>query len=332
MKILVTGGAGYIGSHTCVQLLEGGHRLIIVDNFSNSKPDALQAIRTITGSDFAFREADIRDREAMERIFAQEKPEAVIHFAGLKAVAESVGKPLLYYDNNLTGSLVLFETMQRHSVKKIVFSSSATVYGMNNPMPVREEYPTSAINPYGYTKVVIERMLMDLAVSDPSWSISLLRYFNPVGAHESGLIGEDPNDTPNNLMPYVAMVAAGKLPLVHVYGNDYETEDGTGVRDYIHVLDLAAGHLAALEYIAGHTGVEAVNLGTGQGQSVLQMIHAFEEASGRKIPYDIRERRPGDIAACFADVSKAKRMLGFEAKRPLAKMCEDAWRFAEGRY
>lgn len=332
MRIFVTGGAGYIGSHTCLQLLEKGYSLVILDNFSNSSPEALEKLRFLSKADFAFYEADMRDRAAMERVFSEHSIDAVIHFAGLKAVGESVEKPLEYYDNNLTGSLVLLETMKKHGVRKIVFSSSATVYGMNNPMPVREECPTSAINPYGYTKVVIERMLMDLAHSDPSWAICMLRYFNPIGAHESGLIGENPNDIPNNLLPYVAMVAAGKLPFVRVFGNDYDTPDGTGVRDFIHVDDLAAGHLAALDYIDSHAGIEAVNLGTGHGTSVLEIIRAFERASGRDIPYQITPRREGDIGACYANVEKAERMLRWSAKKTIDDMCVDGWRFAKEKY
>lgn len=334
MNVLVTGGAGYIGSHTCVELLgdSAAGEVVVVDNFCNSKPDTLEKIRRIAGRDFAFVQADIRDRAAMDRVFAEHKIDAVIHFAGLKAVGESVEKPLEYYDNNLTGSLVLLETMRARGVKRIVFSSSATVYGMNNPVPFKEEYPTSAINPYGYTKVVIERMLADLAAADPAWSVSLLRYFNPIGAHESGLIGEDPSDIPNNLLPYVAMVAAGKLEKVSVFGGDYDTPDGTGVRDYLHVVDLAKGHLAALRYVMAHTGVEAVNLGTGQGTSVLEIIHAFERACGKPIPYAIAPRRAGDIAVCYADTAKAKRLLGWTAEKDIDDMCVDAWRFAKERY
>ncbi|MCL1964305.1 MAG: UDP-glucose 4-epimerase GalE [Firmicutes bacterium] len=337
MNILVTGGAGYIGSHTCVELLSESHglsvdQLIIIDNFSNSKPDMLEKVRAIAGRDFIFIEGDIRDPGKMNALFDTYAIDAVIHFAGLKAVGESTQKPLAYYDNNLTGSLVLFETMQSHGVKRIVFSSSATVYGMSNPMPLREEYPVSATNPYGYTKLVIERMLMDLAQADPGWSISLLRYFNPIGAHPSGLIGEDPNGIPNNLLPYVAKVAAGKLPALPVYGDDYDTPDGTGVRDYIHVMDLAGGHIAALEYVMRNRGVEAVNLGTGHGTSVLSIIRAFEKACGHAIPYTVTGRRPGDIGTCYADTEKARRLYGFEARRTLEEMCADGWRFAKERY
>lgn len=332
MNILVTGGAGYIGSHTCVELLGAGHTLVVVDNLSNAKPDMIEKIRTIAGRDFTFIKADLRDRPAMESIFADHTIDAVIHLAGLKAVGESVKMPLEYYDTNLTGSLVLFETMQACGVKKIVFSSSATVYGVDNPVPFREEYPTSATNPYGYTKVVIERMLIDLAASDPEWSVCLLRFFNPIGAHKSGLIGEDPNGIPNNLIPFVSQVAAGKLDKVNVFGDDYDTPDGTGVRDYLHVVDLALGHLAALDYIGRHKGVEAVNLGTGKGTSVMEVIHAFERACGRAIPYAVNPRRAGDIPSCYADPSKAFRLFGWTAARTLDEMCEDTWRFAKDRY
>ena len=332
MNVLVTGGAGYIGSHTCVELLNAGHALVIVDNFVNSKPEALDAIRTITGKDFAFCEADLRDRAAMDKIFTDHAVDAVIHFAGLKAVGESVEKPLEYYDNNLYGFIVLAEVMRAHGVKTLVFSSSATVYGMNNPVPFNETMPVSATNPYGYTKVMIEQMLRDIAVADPQWRICLLRYFNPIGAHESGLIGEDPNGIPNNLLPYVAQVAAGKLKELTVFGDDYDTPDGTGVRDYIHVVDLALGHLAALEYVKAHTGAEAVNLGTGKGTSVLEIVRAFERACGHEIPYCIAARRPGDIAECYAGTGKAERLLGWRAQRNIDDMCRDGWNFAKHRY
>ena len=332
MKVLVTGGAGYIGSHTCVELLNAGHEVVIIDNFVNSKPEALDCIRRITGKDFAFCEADLRDRAAVKKLFDEHEIDAVIHFAGLKAVGESVQKPLEYYDNNLGGFFVLAEEMRAHNVKRIVFSSSATVYGMNNPVPFREEMPTSATNPYGYTKVMIEQMLRDLAVADPEWSIVLLRYFNPIGAHESGLIGEDPNGIPNNLLPYVAQVAAGIRPQLSVFGNDYDTPDGTGVRDYIHVVDLALGHLAALNYAETHTGAEAINLGTGHGTSVLEIVAAFEKASGRPVPYKICDRRPVDIATCYADTTKAAKLLGWHATRDIDDMCRDGWNFARNRY
>ena len=327
MKVLVTGGAGYIGGHTCVELLNAGHEVVVIDNFVNSKPEALDNIRKITGRDLAFYKADLRDREAVRRIFEEHQIDAAIHFAGLKAVGESVHKPMEYYDNNLGGFFVLAEEMAAHGVKKLVFSSSATVYGMNNPVPFREDYPTSATNPYGYTKVMIEQMLRDLAVADPDWSIVMLRYFNPIGAHESGLIGEDPNGIPNTLLPYVAQVAVGKLPCLNVFGDDYDTPDGTGVRDYIHVVDLALGHLAALKYADGHKGAEAINLGTGRGTSVLEIVHAFERASGREIPYRVTPRRPGDIATCYADTSKAAKLLGWKAERTIDDMCRDSWRF-----
>ena len=327
MKVLVTGGAGYIGGHTSVELLNAGHEVVVIDNFVNSKPEALDNIRKITGRDLAFYKADLRDREAVRRIFEEHQIDAAIHFAGLKAVGESVHKPMEYYDNNLGGFFVLAEEMAAHGVKKLVFSSSATVYGMNNPVPFREDYPTSATNPYGYTKVMIEQMLRDLAVADPDWSIVMLRYFNPIGAHESGLIGEDPNGIPNNLLPYVAQVAVGKLPCLNVFGDDYDTPDGTGVRDYIHVVDLALGHLAALKYADGHKGAEAINLGTGRGTSVLEIVHAFERASGREIPYRVTPRRPGDIATCYADTSKAAKLLGWKAERTIDDMCRDSWRF-----
>ena len=332
MKVLVTGGAGYIGSHTCVELLNAGHEVVIIDNFVNSKPEALEAIRTITGKDFAFCEADLRDRAAVKKLFDEYPVDAVIHFAGLKAVGESVQKPLEYYDNNLGGFFVLAEEMRDHGVKKMVFSSSATVYGMNNPVPFKEDMPTSATNPYGYTKVMIEQMLRDLAKADPQWSIVLLRYFNPIGAHASGLIGEDPNGIPNNLLPYVAQVAAGLRPQLTVFGDDYDTPDGTGVRDYIHVVDLALGHLAALNYAQDHAGAEAVNLGTGKGTSVLEIVRAFEKASGRPVPYRIAERRAGDIATCYADTQKAQALFGWRAQRNIDDMCRDGWNYAKNRY
>ncbi|MCI8623068.1 MAG: UDP-glucose 4-epimerase GalE [Provencibacterium sp.] len=327
MTILVTGGAGFIGSHTVVELQKAGYEVVIIDNFSNSKPEALKRIREITGKDFRFYEADLCDREAVKTIFEENAVDAVIHFAGLKAVGESVQKPLEYYHNNLLSTLVLCEEMRAHGCKKIVFSSSATVYGMHNQAPFTEDMPLSTTNPYGSTKLFIEGILSDLVTADKEWSVCLLRYFNPIGAHESGLIGESPNGIPNNLLPYVAQVAAGKLPCLGVYGNDYETPDGTGVRDYIHVVDLALGHLGAVEYVAKHTGVEAVNLGTGKGSSVLEVVHAFEKASGREVPYEIKPRRAGDIASCYADSSKARRLFGWEAKRNLDDMCRDGWNF-----
>ncbi|MBQ9939402.1 MAG: UDP-glucose 4-epimerase GalE [Oscillospiraceae bacterium] len=327
MSILVTGGAGYIGSHTCVELLDAGKDIIIVDNFSNSKPEALERIKKITNKDFKFYEADLLDREAMERIFEENKIEAVVHFAGLKAVGESVSIPLKYYHNNITGTLILCETMTKYGCKKMVFSSSATVYGMNNIPPYDETMSTSATNPYGRTKLMIEEILKDLCVSDSEWTAVMLRYFNPIGAHKSGLIGEEPNGIPNNLLPYVARVANGKLQHLNVYGNDYDTPDGTGVRDYIHVVDLAKGHLKALDYALVHTGAKPVNLGTGNGYSVLEVVKAFEKASGKPVPYVIAPRRPGDVATSFANASEAAKVFGWKAELGIDEMCEDAWRF-----
>lgn len=325
--ILVTGGTGYIGSHTVVELLNAGADLLIVDNLSNSKLAVLDRIERITGRRPAFVEADIRDRVAMRDLFARHSISEVIHFAGLKAVGESVAQPLRYYDNNVQGSLVLFETMAEAGVKKLVFSSSATVYGDPHTVPIVESFPLQATNPYGRSKLMIEEILRDLAVSDPSWRIALLRYFNPVGAHLSGLIGEDPNGIPNNLMPFIAQVAVGKRPELSVFGNDYPTVDGTGVRDYIHVVDLALGHLAALRALDEKPGVLTVNLGTGQGYSVLQMIAAFEQASGRPVPHRIVERRPGDVASCYADPELAQIRLKWQAERGIAAMCVDTWRW-----
>ncbi len=327
MAILVTGGAGYIGSHTCVELLESGYEIVIVDNFVNSKPESLNRIRKITGKDFKFYEADLLDREALEKIFSENDISAVIHFAGLKAVGESVSQPLRYYHNNITGTLILCDVMQKAGVKKIVFSSSATVYGSPKSVPIREDFPLHTTNPYGSTKLMIEDILRDLYVADNEWSIALLRYFNPIGAHISGLIGEDPNGIPNNLMPYIAQVAAGKLEVLSVFGDDYDTKDGTGVRDYIHVVDLAKGHLKALEKVMRDTGADAYNLGTGNGYSVLELVNAFEKVNGVKVNKKIAPRRPGDIAECYADPKKAKEILGWEAEFGVERMCEDAWRF-----
>lgn len=332
MKIFVTGGAGFIGSHACVELLNAGYEVVMVDNFSNSKPETVECIQKITGKPVSFYNVDVRDMDAVRKIFTEHSIDAVIHFAGLKSVPESVQKPLEYYENNLVCTLVLCQAMQEAGCKKIVFSSSATVYGMNNPVPFKEGMPTSATNPYGYTKVMIERILTDLAAADPQWGICLLRYFNPIGAHSSGLIGEDPNGIPNNLLPYVSQVAAGLRPDVMVYGDDYDTPDGTGVRDYIHVTDLALGHLSAVRYVLEHTGVEAVNLGTGKGTSVLEIIAAYSEACGRKIPYRIVPRRQGDIPVCYADIGKAKQLLGWEAQRNITQMCADSWNFARKHY
>ncbi len=329
MSILVTGGAGFIGSHTVVELLAREKDVIIVDNFSNSKPEVLNRIKQISGKDVKFYQVDLLDKDALDKVFAENEIDSVIHFAGLKAVGESVSMPLEYYHNNITGTLILCDVMRKHSCKKIVFSSSATVYGMNNPVPFVEEMPTSATNPYGYTKVMLEQILSDLCVADPDWSVVLLRYFNPIGAHESGLIGEDPNGIPNNLLPYVAQVAIGRRPQLSVYGDDYDTHDGTGVRDYIHVVDLALGHLDALTYADTHKGVEIINLGTGNGSSVLDVVHAFEKACGHAIPYVIAPRRAGDIATCYADASKAKELLGWEATRDMDQMCRDLWNFTQ---
>ncbi|SFD67255.1 UDP-galactose 4-epimerase [Lentibacillus persicus] len=327
MAILVTGGAGYIGSHTCVELLNEGYDIIVLDNFSNSSPEALNRVAEITGKSFKTYHADLRDKESVARIFEANTIDAVIHFAGLKAVGESVSVPLRYYENNMTGTVILCDVMQQFGVKQLVFSSSATVYGMTAKAPITEDAETSATNPYGRTKQMIEEILSDIAFADKQWRIALLRYFNPVGAHESGLIGEDPSGIPNNLMPYIAQVAVGKRERLKVFGNDYPTKDGTGVRDYIHVVDLAKGHLKALETIRERTGIDAYNLGTGQGSSVFEMIAAFEQVSGRKIPYTITQRRPGDTAICYANPLKARKLLGWEAKRGIDAMCQDTWRF-----
>lgn len=327
--ILVTGGAGFIGSHTCVELLNAGYEVVIADNFCNSKPEAVKRIEKITGKSVKLYEADLLDRCAVEKIFDENKIDAVIHFAGLKAVGESVSIPLTYYHNNITGTLILCEVMAKHNVKKIVFSSSATVYGSPKTVPIKEDFPLSTTNPYGSTKLMIENILKDLYVSDNEWSIALLRYFNPIGAHESGLLGEDPNGIPNNLVPYIAQVALGKLECLSVFGNDYPTHDGTGVRDYIHVVDLSQGHIKALEKIMNTNGVEAYNLGTGTGYSVLDVVNAYSKASGVDVKYKIAKRRPGDIAECYADPTKSKNELGWSAKLDLNKMCEDSWNFTK---
>lgn len=327
MTVLVTGGAGYIGSHTCVELLDAGHDVVVADNYYNSVPAVLDRVEKITGRTLKRYDCDIRDRDGLKKIFSENKIDAVIHFAGLKAVGESTKLPLLYYENNISGSVVLFETMAEYGCKKIVFSSSATVYG-NNPIPYREDMPTGDVSsPYGRTKHFIEQILGDLYASDNEWSISLLRYFNPIGAHESGLIGEDPNGIPNNLMPYIARVAIGKLPKLTVFGGDYDTPDGTCIRDYIHVTDLAKAHLCALNKLCGNTGIDAYNIGNGKGYSVLDIIHAFEKASGKKLPYVIGDRRAGDLPAFYADAGKANRELGWKAEFDIDKMCEDTWRF-----
>ena len=327
MKILVTGGLGYIGSHTCVELMAAGHDPVALDNLSNSHTSVLDRVEQISGRPLPFIKADIRNRAALDEAFRANGFEAVIHFAGLKAVGESVDQPLRYYDNNVAGSVVLFEAMQDHGVKTLVFSSSATVYGDPAAVPIGEDAPLSATNPYGRSKLFIEDILRDLFVSDPRWRIALLRYFNPAGAHESGLIGEEPNGIPNNLLPYVAQVAEGRRDHLSVYGDDYPTPDGTGLRDYIHVVDLAIGHVKTLTKLATGPGVVTYNLGTGRGNSVLEMVRAFERASGKSIPYQIVARRPGDIAACYADASKAEAELGWKAGRDIAQMCADSWRW-----
>ncbi len=326
-KILVTGGMGYIGSHTVVELIGKGYEAVIVDNLSNSNVSALDNIEKITGVRPAFYENDIRDRAALEKIFSEHKIDAVIHFAGLKAVAESPKKPIEYYHNNIAGTLVLCDVMRSFGCKKLVFSSSATVYGMTNVPPFTEDMPTSATNPYGWTKVMLERILEDICHSDPEWKVLSLRYFNPIGAHESGLLGEEPNGIPNNLFPYVVRVASGKFDHLRVTGADYPTPDGTGVRDYIHVVDLARGHIAALARLEEQEGYDKINLGTGKGSSVLDVLHALERAVGREIPYKIYPRREGDIAECYADVSRAKELLGWTAEYDLDRMCVDGWNY-----
>ena len=326
MNILVTGGAGFIGSHTCVELLNAGHEVTVLDNLSNSSRISLDRVKEITGREAVFFEGDIRDRACLETVFSGETFDAVIHFAGLKAVCESVEKPWEYYDNNISGTLTLVDVMREHGCKSIIFSSSSTVYGTPEHIPVTEGTPKGqCTNPYGWTKSMLEQILSDIQQADPEWDVILLRYFNPVGAHQSGLIGEDPSGIPNNLMPYITQVAVGKLQRLGVFGNDYDTPDGTGVRDYIHVVDLAAGHVAALAKIREHAGLKIYNLGTGVGYSVLDIVHAFEEATGKEIPYDIRPRRAGDIAANYADASLAKKELGWEAKYNIADMCRDSW-------
>ncbi|EJQ42607.1 UDP-glucose 4-epimerase [Bacillus wiedmannii] len=327
MAILITGGAGYIGSHTCIELLNNNYKIIVVDNLSNSSIESLNRVKEITGKQFEFYKESVLNREKMNEIFLENSIEAVIHFAGFKAVGESTTIPLTYYYNNIISTIVLCDVMQKHHVKKFIFSSSATVYGIPKTSPITEEFPLSVTNPYGQTKLMIEQIMRDVAKADDEWSIALLRYFNPFGAHKSGRIGEDPNGIPNNLMPYVTQVAVGKLKELNIFGNDYPTKDGTGVRDYIHVVDLAKGHVKALEKVLKTKGIEAYNLGTGKGYSVLEMIKAFEEVSGKKIPYKVIGRRPGDVAVCFADVSKAKRELGWEAEYGLEEMCVDSWRW-----
>ncbi len=325
MNILVTGGAGYIGSHTCVELLNTGFDVVVIDNFCNSKPEAINRVQKITGKTVTLVNGDVRDRNVLRTIFKQHSINAVIHFAGLKAVAESVANPLKYYDNNVMGSLALAEVMAEFSVKNLVFSSSATVYGFSDTKPIPETAPLSPFNPYGHSKRMVEQILEDLSVSDTTWNIALLRYFNPVGAHVSGMIGEDPNGIPNNLMPYVSQVAAGKLKELSIFGNDYPTIDGTGVRDYIHVVDLALGHVAALNVLMKNCGILTINLGAGRGYSVLELVHAFQKATGKAIPYKIVERRAGDIAIYFADATLAKQKLAWETRRDLTDICRDTW-------
>ena len=328
MAILVTGGAGYIGSHTCIELINAGYDVVVLDNLCNSSEKSLERVAQITGKKVPFYKVDILDREGMNEIFEKESIDSVIHFAGLKAVGESVSKPLEYYHNNITGTLLLCEVMRSHNVKNIIFSSSATVYGDPAFIPITEDCPKGKItNPYGQTKSMLEQILTDLHVADPEWNVVLLRYFNPIGAHESGLIGEDPKGIPNNLLPYIAQVAVGKLSCLGVFGDDYDTPDGTGVRDYIHVVDLAKGHVKALKKIEDKSGVSIYNLGTGNGYSVLQVVKAFEKACGKTIPYVIKPRRPGDIATCYADASKAKAELGWEAEYGIERMCADSWRW-----
>lgn len=328
MKILVTGGAGYIGSHTCVELLEAGYDVVVVDNLYNASEKSIERIREITGKDLTFYKADILDYDALDQIFSDEKVDCVIHFAGLKAVGESVAKPLEYYQNNIAGTLVLCDVMRKHGVKNIIFSSSATVYGDPAFIPITEKCPKGTpTNPYGWTKHMIEQILTDFHTADAEWNVILLRYFNPIGAHKSGLIGEDPKGIPNNLLPYVAQVAIGKLECLGVFGDDYDTPDGTGVRDYIHVVDLAQGHVKAIDKIKENPGVKIYNLGTGKGYSVLDVVKAFEKACGHKIPYAIKPRRPGDIATCYSDASLAKEELGWEAQYGIDEMCADSWRW-----
>lgn len=327
MSILVTGGAGYIGSHTAVELLEAGEDIVIVDNFINSKPEVLDRIKEITNKNFKFYEVDILDKENLEKVFIENNIEEVIHFAGLKAVGESVEKPIEYYHNNITGTLVLLQLMKKYNCKKIVFSSSATVYGSPKTVPIKEDFPLSTTNPYGSTKLMIEQILRDICVSDKDFSAIILRYFNPIGAHKSGLIGENPNGIPNNLMPYINKVANGELDHLNVFGNDYPTKDGTGVRDYIHVVDLSKGHVKALDKARRATGAMPYNLGTGNGYSVLEIVKAFEQANNLTVKYEIAPRRPGDIAECYADPTKAKEELNWVAEKSLDDMCKDAWNY-----
>ncbi|MCQ2532360.1 MAG: UDP-glucose 4-epimerase GalE [Saccharofermentans sp.] len=328
MKVLVTGGAGYIGSHTCVELAANGYDIAIVDNLCNSSPKVMDRLKTITGKEFPLYQVDIRDIDGLAKVFEAEKPDLVIHFAGLKAVGESVAKPMEYYENNISGTLNLTKVMREHGCKNIIFSSSATVYGEPAFIPITEQCPKGVCtNPYGWTKHMLEQILTDIQKADPTWNVILLRYFNPIGAHKSGLIGEDPKGIPNNLLPYVAQVAVGKLQTIGVFGNDYDTPDGTGVRDYIHVVDLAKGHVKAIDMIKKNPGVKIYNLGTGNGYSVLDVIKAFSVACGKELPYVIKERRPGDIASCYSDATLAKEELGWVAEYGIAEMCEDSWRW-----
>jgi UDP-glucose 4-epimerase len=327
--LLITGGAGYIGSHTIVELLQAGHEVVCIDNYVNSSPEALRRVERIAERRVTQVEGDVRDAAALGRIFAQHAIDGVIHFAALKAVGESVARPLAYYDNNVGGALALLAAMDRAGVRRMVFSSSATVYGVPRELPLREDAPLAATNPYGQTKVIVEQMLRDLAAADSCWSIVSLRYFNPIGAHPSGLIGEDPHDIPNNLFPFITQVAAGKRERLNVFGKDWPTPDGTGVRDYLHVVDLAAGHLRAFEYAGTRTGCIEINLGTGRGTSVLELVQAFEQATGRRVPCAIAPRRPGDIAACWADPSRAHELLGWRAERSIAQACADGWRWQQ---
>lgn len=327
MKILTTGGAGYIGSHTCVELLQAGYEVAVVDNLSNSKEESLRRVERITGRPLSFYRVDLLDKPALTAVFRNHSFDAVIHFAGLKAVGESTQIPLRYYHNNITGTLILCEVMKEFGVRRMVFSSSATIYGDPPKVPITEDFPVSPTNPYGRTKLMIEEILRDLYAADPNWQIALLRYFNPVGAHESGQIGEDPNGIPNNLFPFIAQVAVGKLKELPIFGNDYPTPDGTGVRDYIHVVDLSRGHLKALENLRTNPGLVKYNLGTGQGYSVLEAVAAFSKACGKPIPYKIVDRRPGDVASCYADPSLAQRELGWQADKGLTEMCADTWRW-----
>ena len=328
MHVFVTGGAGYIGSHTCLELLNQGHRVTVLDNLCNSNPESLVRVRELTGKELTFVEGDVRDEELLSRVFAENSFDCVIHFAGLKAVGESVSQPWRYYDNNLNSTLVLTKVMEKYGVKQLIFSSSATVYTADNTMPLVETSRTGGCtNPYGWTKYMTEQILSGLCHADPTWSVCLLRYFNPIGAHESGRIGEDPRGIPNNLMPFVTQVAVGRREKLSVFGNDYDTPDGTGVRDYIHVVDLAKGHVAACAYVTAHTGCEVFNLGTGTGYSVLDIVKTFEEVNGVAVPYVITDRRPGDIATCYASPDKSAQVLGWAAEKPLADMCRDSWRW-----